>query len=68
MADSLKKNDICYTKNNDGTVEKWYFICIQNDLCYVRKGRSKKERWSDYIKAFPKSEVFKSRREALNNA
>jgi hypothetical protein len=61
----MNKNDVVYTNNKDGTLEKWYFICVENGWCYVRKGSKTKERWSDYIKYFGESEVYASRKDAM---
>jgi hypothetical protein len=60
----MNKNDTVYTKNKDGTLEKWFFVCIENGRCYVRKGSTAKERWSDYLKDFSIEEVFESRKKA----
>lgn len=59
-------NQTVYTKNKDGTLEKWFYVGEETDgkLC-LRKGSKTKQMYRDYLKSFNKNEVFKSRKDLM---
>lgn len=61
-------NQTVYTKNNDGTLEKWFFVGVEDDgkLC-LRKGSKTKQKYRDYLKSFNAEKVFASRKAALES-
>ena len=54
-----------YTKNNDGTVEKWYLekILYEEGECFLRKSAHPK--YHDVRRFFPISAVFETRQKAI---
>lgn len=62
---SEKINKTVYTKNLDGTPEKWYLEKILGDgTCFLRK--SKKPKWIDTKRLFKTSGVYENRKDCLN--
>ena len=57
-------NKTVYTKNADGTAEKWYLEKILNDgTCFLRK--SAKPKWIDTKRLFKSSGVYENKKDCL---
>lgn len=62
LSDRIDKT--VYTKNADGTLEKWYLEKMLNDgTCFLRK--LQKPKWIDVHKFYLTSTVYESRKTAL---